>query len=230
MDTDLEQDSENNSPSVGYPRKRRRTRRRLIDAGMVVLAERGPGNTSAGQIATAAGVASGTFYNHFPSVDVFIDAVAQDLGTGIEIERNILVEVEHDPAARVAIGVLQLLEMADTDPVSATAFVSLAAVRPDFRARIRALVGGAISDGVLAGSFDVTAGPAAVNAVLGATFQSMRSRVLGETDRTEAVAVAQLILRLLGVPSTDIGATVDRAAKAVADQKSVVAASGDFRV
>lgn len=183
---------------------------------MVVLAERGPGNVSAGEIATAAGVASGTFYNHFPSVDDFIDAVAQDLGTGIEIGRDTLTEIEHDPAVRVAIGAVQLLAMADVDPVSASAFVSLAAVRPDFRARIRSLVGQAIDDGVAAGTFDVSAGPAAVNAVLGATLQSMRSRVLGETDHAEAAAVARLILRLLGVPEKDIEDAVARATETVA--------------
>lgn len=216
MDSNLEQDPANDGASVGYPRKRRRTRRRLIDAGMVVLAERGPGNVSAGEIATAAGVASGTFYNHFPSVDEFIDAVAQDLGTGIEIGRDTLTQIEHDPAVRVAIGTIQLLEMAEVDPVSASAFVSLAAVRPGFRARIRALVGQAISDGVAAGSFDVTAGPAAVNAVLGTTLQSMRSRVLGETDHAEVAAVARLILRLLGLPEGEIDRAVEQATEAVA--------------
>ena len=60
--------------------------------------------------------------------------------------------------------------------------------------------------------FDVAAGPAAVNAVLGTTLQSMRSRVLGETDQDEAPAVARLVLRLLGVPTADIDSFVTQAA------------------
>ena len=154
--------------NVGYPRKRRQTRRRLLNAGAAVLAEQGPGHMTAGQVAAAAEVAVGTLYNHFPSVDDLIDAVAQDLGRGIEIGRDTLVEIEHDPGRRVAIGVLQLLQMAENDPVSAAAFVSLTAVRPEFRARVRGIVGQAIRDGVEAGRFDVGAGPAATNAVLGA--------------------------------------------------------------
>ncbi len=204
--------------ATGYPRKRRQTRRRLLRAGTVVLVEQGPAQVTAGQIASAAGVAVGTFYNHFPTVDDFIASVADDLTRSIEIGRDTLNEIEHDPARRVAIGVLQLLELADTDPTSAAAFVTLTALRPEFRARIRALVGQAISDGIDAQVFDVTAGSAAINAVLGAALQSMRSRVLAETDHDEAPAVAHLVLRLLGVAEADI-------ALAVADaQTSLVAA------
>lgn len=192
----------------GYPRKRRQTRRRLIRAGVGVLAERGPGNISAGEIAAAADVATGTFYNHFPTVDSFVDAVAHDLGRGLEIGSEALAEIEHDPARRVAVGVLQLLQMADNDPASASAFVMLAAVRPDFRARVRAIIGRAIQDGAHQARFDVAPGAAATNALLGATLQSMRSRVLGETDHTEAPEVARLLLRLLGTDPSEIDSIV----------------------
>ena len=197
--------------ATGYPRKRRQTRRRLLRAGTVVLVEQGPAQVTAGQIASAAGVAVGTFYNHFPTVDDFIAAVAEDLTRAIEIGRDTLNEIEHDPARRVAIGVLQLLELADTDPTSASAFVTLTALRPDFRARIRAIVGEAINDGVETQVFDVGTGPAAVNAVLGAALQSMRSRVLGETGHDEADVVAHLVLRLLGMAKADIVAAIAQA-------------------
>jgi hypothetical protein len=75
---------------------------------------------------------------------------------------------------------------------------------------------GEISDGVEAQLFDVVVGPAAVNAVLGTALQSMRSRVLGETDRDEAQAVARLVLRLLGVPIADIDSVVAQAATTLA--------------
>lgn len=178
---------------------------------MTVLAERGPGHVTAGHIADAAGVATGTFYNHFATVDAFVEAVAHDLGRGVEIGRDTLSEIEHDPAGRVAIGVLQLLAMADSAPTSAAAFVTLAALRPDFRTRIRAFVDQAICDGVEAGTFDVEPGQAATNAVLGATLQSMRSRVLGETDGSESSDVVRLVLRLLGTDARRIDAILDHA-------------------
>ncbi len=199
------------SPTVGYPRKRHRTRRRLVQAGLAALAERGPAGISAGGVAAAAGVATGTFYNHFPTVDHFFEAIAQDLGRGIEIGQATLADIEHDPAARVAIGMMQLLHMAEVDPVSASAFVTLAAARPDFRARVRAIVHQAIVSGVEAGRFDVAADSAATNAVLGAGLQSMRSMFLGESSHAEAAGVARLVLRLLGVPADEIDSIVERA-------------------
>ena len=205
MRPDATVDTEN----TGYPRKRRQTRRRLINAGTVVLAEHGPRHVTAGQVAAVAEVAPGTFYNHFPSVDELIDAVAHDLGRGIEIGRDTLNQIEHDPRQRVAIGVLQLLQMAEDDPASASAFVTLAAVLPEFRARVRGIVGQAIREGVEAGCFDVPPGPAATNAVLGATLQAMRSRLLDESGQTDAIDLARLVLRLLGV--TDIDPLVDQA-------------------
>ena len=197
--------------SGGYPRKRMQTRGRLLAAGMRVLAAKGPGGVTAGEIASEAGVAAGTFYNHFHSLDEFIESVAQQLGRGIEIGGETLASIEHDPGARVAIGLLQLLQMADEDPVSASAFVSLSAARPEFRARVRAMVGLAIADGVRAGRFSVDDGPAATNAVLGTALQSMRSRVLGETDHSEAPAVIRLTLAMLGVAPVDIDVIVAQA-------------------
>ena len=182
---------------------------------MALLAERGPTGVTAGTVAATAGVAAGTFYNHFPSVDEFLDAIAHDLVRGVEIGRDTLAEIEHDPAVRVTIGVLQLLVMADTDPVSAAAFVSLMATRADFRARVRSIVGEAIADGVDADRFDVPADQATINAVLGTTLQSMRSRFLGETTHDLAPDVARLVLRLLGVPARSAPGIVDRAQRTI---------------
>ncbi|MEO6571237.1 MAG: TetR family transcriptional regulator [Ilumatobacteraceae bacterium] len=196
-------DSSQETERIGYPRKRRQTRRRLLNAGTAVLAERGPGNVTAGEIAAAAEVATATFYNHFPSIDDFIDEVARDLGRGIEIGRDTLADIEHDPGRRVAIGVLQLLQMVEDDPVSAAAFVALVGVRPEFRARVRGIVGQAIREGVEGGCFAVSTGPAAINAVLGTTVQSMRSRLLGESEAGDATEVARLIMRLLDAPEID---------------------------
>lgn len=200
---------------TGYPRKRRQTRRRLLRAGTVLLAERGQTGVTAGLVASTAGVATGTFYNHFTSVDDLLDAIATDLLRGVEIGRDTMNDIEHDPAARVVIGVLQLLVMADTDPVSASAFVTLMSTLADFRARVRSIVAAAIADGVAESRFDVSADQATTNAVLGTTLQSMRSRFLGETTHDTAPDVARLVLRLLGVPSRSIGGVVERATATV---------------
>ncbi|MFX8653243.1 TetR family transcriptional regulator, partial [Acinetobacter baumannii] len=55
---------------------RERTRRQLIDAAIRVFAEKGVANSSIQEIAVAAGVANGTFYNHFPTKEAVMEAVA----------------------------------------------------------------------------------------------------------------------------------------------------------
>ncbi len=206
---------------AGYPRKRRQTRRRLLNAGTAVLAERGPGHTTAAQVAKSAGVAIGTFYNHFPTIDDLIVAIAHDLGRGVEISNDTLTEIEHDPARRVAIGVFQLLDMAENAPAAAAAFASLAAALPDFRTRVRGVVGQAIADGVAAGRFDVVPGPAATNAVLGTSLQSVRSRLLDETTADDAPEVARLVLRLLGTDPSEIDAIVEQSSTSARGERVV---------
>ncbi len=199
------------SDDSGYPRKRARTRAQLRQAGIAAIAARGPEGLTVGEVAKLAGVAQGTFYNHFPSLTDLVEEIAEQLGTGVEIARDALDAIESDPAGRVAIGVLQLVDLADRDPDSAAAFVALAAARPEFRARVRAIIGRAIADGVAVGRFRVEAGPAAVNAVLGTCLQSMRSISLGETDGSIGSAVAPLVLRTLGVDDDEGARVVERA-------------------
>ncbi|MCB0991290.1 MAG: TetR/AcrR family transcriptional regulator, partial [Acidimicrobiales bacterium] len=92
------------STTTGYPRKRARTRRQLLEAGSSVLAERGPDGATVGAIAAAAGVTPATFYNHFSSLNELVESVVAELAVGVEIGRDTLAAVENDPAARVVIG------------------------------------------------------------------------------------------------------------------------------
>jgi AcrR family transcriptional regulator len=189
---------------TGYPKKRARTRRALLRAGMQALATNGPDSVTVSQITGLAGTAPGTFYNHFASVAELIDEASDSLGQAVAIATEALEAVEHDPAARVAIGTLQLLELAEQDEVAASAFVALAAALPEFRSRVRGIVGRAISDGVRVGRFRVEPGAAPVNAVLGTSMQSMRSRRLGEATAQDQRPVVELVLRLLGLPEDEI--------------------------
>lgn len=200
--------------STGYPRKRAQTRRRLLRAGMDVVARCGPGRATVGEVAAVAGVATGTFYNHFPSLADLLDALSEQLASAVEIGMVQLDAVEHDPAARVALATLQLLAVTEDDPVFGAAFLALVNNLPPFRARVRHLVHRAVQDGVGAGRFDVAPGTAVTDALLGAVLQSMRSRLLADADPSSANDVVALVLRLLGLPPDDIAATLGRSASA----------------
>ncbi len=201
---------------AGYPKKRARTRASLRAAGMKVIARSGPDGVTVGEVVKLAGVAQGTLYNHFPSVSDLIDEIAEHLGTGVEIARDALDAVESDPAGRVAIGLLQFLDLAHRDPDAGAAFVALTRAKPDFRARVRAIISSTIAEGAAAGRFDVGGGPEPTNMVLGAGLQSIRAVVLKEADISSGPAVCRLVLRGLGVPESEITGVVDRAVSALA--------------
>ena len=199
----------------GYPRKRARTRLLLLRAGLQALSSTGPDALTVGQLTGLAGTSTGTFYNHFTCLADLVAEVAEHLGRGVEIANDALESVEHDPAARVAIGTLQLLQLAEEDPVASAAFVALVGVLPDFRQRVRSIVRRAIEDGTRVGRFDVQPGEAPVNAVLGTSLQSMRSRVLGETTEDDQEAAVRLVLRMLGISAEEVPDVVVRARELV---------------
>lgn len=189
--------------SSGYPRKRERTRKRLITAGMIVLARRGPDGATVGEIAGEAGVAPGTFYNHFPSLIDLVEAVVAELQAVVEIASSTLDSIDNDPPTRVVIGTMQLLDLVRADSASAAAFVSLLATTPTFRRRVRSVVQGTIESGRAAESFDVSDTTAAADAVLGSVVQWIRSDLARESGTVTAADRSQLVLRLLGTSKSE---------------------------
>lgn len=200
-------------PRDGYPRKRARTRRQLLRAGMTVLAASGPDGATVGKIAREARVAPGTFYNHFPSLDELVRAVTDELATGVRIGHDLLLEIEHDPAARVLIGTRQLLDLTRDDPDAARAFVALLASVPAFRDRVRTTIIDAVDDGIRAGRFQQRSTTTSADALLGSVVQWMRSRLSGDSpaDRDDEEALA-MVLAIVGVPPDEIGEVMNRAA------------------
>ncbi len=198
-------------PTDGYPRKRARTRRALIGAGMIVLADKGPDGATVGEIAREAHVSSGTFYNHFLSIDDLVEAVTGELSTGVEIGRDTLAVIEHDPAMRVLLGASQLLSLVDDDPASASAFVALLATVPEFRDRVRTLVSGALSDGISSGRFAEHDLMALTDAVLGSVVQWMRTGLAmrGAARRPTRAHQLRIMLSIVGVDPTEGPALIE---------------------
>jgi AcrR family transcriptional regulator len=172
---------------------------------MAVLAERGPDGATVGEIAKRAHVSSGTFYNHFLSIEDLVEAVTGELSTAVEIGRDTLNVVEHDPAMRVLLGSAQLLSLVDDDPSSAAAFVALLATVPAFRDRVRQLVGGALADGIDDGRFADHDVMALTDAVLGSVVQWMRTGLSrgGGVSRPNRIDQYRIMLGIVGVPTPE---------------------------
>lgn len=168
-----------------------------------------------GEIAGEAGVASGTFYNHFPTLMDLVESISAELGQGVEIASATLDSIDNDPAARVVVGAVQLLSLVEQDKISAAAFVSLLATIPTFRGHIRSIVQRTIEAGVDADRFHVPDVVAATDAILGAITQWIRSDLVGESQKVDPASRANLLMRLLGVDPASIDGVVSRAQEAM---------------
>src|SRR5262245_26098618 len=92
-----------NPPRARLP-KRERTRLRLMRAALEVVARRGVVAATAQEVAAAAEVANGTFYNYFPTREALFEALSVWLADSLC--RHISASYAHveDGAERMAIG------------------------------------------------------------------------------------------------------------------------------
>ena len=100
--------------------KRARTRAQIVEAGLMLLAERPPEALTIDAIVEAAGVAKGTFYYHFQSIEELVAAVGAKLAESFDA---LLVPSRldvPDPVERMAFAFTKFLEKAINDPLWAS--------------------------------------------------------------------------------------------------------------
>ena len=99
--------------------KRVRTRAQIVEAGLVLLAERPPEALTVDAIVEAAGVAKGTFYYHFQSVEELVAAVGASLADSFDELLAPSRLGEPDPIVRMSLAFTKFLEKAINDPLGA---------------------------------------------------------------------------------------------------------------
>ena len=104
--------------ATGSPRdaKRARTRARLTEAALRLMAERGIAGTSVSEIAAEAELANGTFYLYFRDKTEIVTAVCQAVTLAMHNEMSSVRLSLDDGAARVAFGTQQFIEIAAAEP------------------------------------------------------------------------------------------------------------------
>ena len=118
--------------------KRARTRAQILEAGVMLLAERPPEALTVDAVVEAAGVAKGTFYYHFQSIEELAAAVGEKLAKSFD---DLLAPARlgmPDPVARMSFGFTQFLTKAIADPVWARLVVQSAQAPTEFARSIRA--------------------------------------------------------------------------------------------
>ena len=97
--------------------RREKTRLRLLESALTVFAEKGPDAAVIDDFIAAAGVARGTFYNHFKTTNELMLALAAAMSDEVlQVVDPIVLELD-DPIARVAAGMRLYMQMAMRYPL-----------------------------------------------------------------------------------------------------------------
>ena len=179
-----------------------RTEGRILEAALRVFAERGPDAPVIDEFVKAAGIARGTFYNHFESVEELLHATSAWM-TG-EVVRSIqdAIAAIDGPTLRLGVGLRLFFARAQRDPLWCR-----------FVARVWA-VGGLelplrdLDAGIRLGHFRVPGREAARDLLLGGARQALQRIGEGRVPPGFGEQVAELCLQALGAEPRRIAAAL----------------------
>lgn len=190
--------------------RRARTRAQLVRAGREIITAKGVAGLRITEITEGAGVALGSFYNHFASKEDLVEAVVADsLGALAETVATPS-SADEDPAERVSVAIRRFVGLAYEDPSLAQLVVHLEhadaivveAVHPPARR--------AVDIGLASGRFAVPDATVAVTGIIGGALSLMRAIAAGRVGPGAQDTYAELALRALGVPPAEAAEIVAR--------------------
>ncbi len=197
------------APTRGH-KKKARTRRLLLDTASEVVADRGEAFTIS-DLAAAACVSQGTFYNYFSDRDALLDALVHDVIDAFTAERAASTAAE-DPAVRFAVITAEALDRAADSPELTRAALRLESIQ-------RALLDGGgfehlrddLEAGHRAGRFSAPPDDATVDVVISSILVAGRRIVDGRDGTGYRTAVVTRLLVSLGLDEVEAGTIADDA-------------------
>ena len=182
--------------------KRGRTRAQIVEAGLMLLAERPPEALTVDAIVEAAGLAKGTFYYHFQSIEELVAAVGAKLADSFDqLLAPSRLDVP-DPVERMAFAFTKFLEKAINDTLWGRLVVRSAQV-PAAIVGIRENLKADLAEGIAQGRLAMQDVELAADIVIGIWLQVTRGTL-------ERHASPELIRQALDAVLRALGATESR--------------------
>ena len=188
-------DTATQTPPTRGHRKKERTRRHLVAAGLRVLARKGQGLTVSDVVAEAE-VSNGTFYNYFADRDALIEELAKQ--SMLSLAATAAREPIEDPARRFAVATMRVLRHATEDETWARGMLRLVS-RPDSGVDFARYLREDLEEGFARGRFDVGPDDATLDQVAGLVIMTMRRIAEGKARSGAATHAVQRGLRALGI-------------------------------
>jgi AcrR family transcriptional regulator len=187
------------APRTRGHRKKARTRRQLVAAGLRVLAEKGQGLTVSDVVAEA-DVSNGTFYNYFVDREALFEALAEHLV--LSLAAAAAREPIADPARRFALATTRVLRRAAEDDTWARVMLRLAS-RPDSAVDLSRYLREDLAEGLARGRFDSGPEDATLDQVTGLIVMTIRRIAAGEARPDTPQRAVERGLRALGVAAAE---------------------------
>ena len=178
--------------------KRARTRAQIVEAGAMLLAERPFEALTVDAVVDAAGVAKGTFYYHFQSLEELAAAVGEKLGESFDALLALARLGLRDPVARLSFAFTQFLEKAIADPVWARLVVQSAPAPTEFARSVRAHLTTDLGEAWAQGRLTVHDVELAADIVLGIWLQVTRGTLQRRAAPDLVGRALDAVLRALG--------------------------------
>ena len=183
--------------------KRARTRAQILEGTEILLAERPPEALTVDAIVDAAGVAKGTFYYHFQSIEELTAAVGAKLAESFD---DLLAPARlgiPDPIARLSFGLTKFLEKAIAEPLWARLVIQSAQAPTGVREGIRANLKADLAEAKAQGRLTVQDIELAADIVIGVWLEVARGTLERGAAPNLAGQIVEAVLRALGATQPD---------------------------
>lgn len=203
------------SRSRGY-KKKQRTFNQILDAATTVFARKGYEGAAITDIRDEAGIAQGTFYNHFRTKEDVLEELGARASQDYGVRVFATCDRYEDPAERFAVFAKLWLDLARRDPEQ-VALVARAGERLiPLNTQINAHLMEYLEQGVASGRFQVPADRTTLDIVRALGISGIRLVLSGHADRDFDQAFAALMLRALGLPPAEAERVASRPTPALA--------------
>ncbi|TPJ80999.1 TetR/AcrR family transcriptional regulator [Mesorhizobium sp. B2-6-2] len=183
--------------------KREKTRTLILDAGMMLMAERPREAVTVDAVVEAAGVAKGTFYYHFQSIDELAAAVGEKLGESFDAVLTGARLALEDPIKRLSFAFTKFLEKAISDSNWARLVIQSSQSRAENARSIRTNLKADIAQAIVQERVSIMDTELAADIVMGIWLQVTRG-ILDRGARPELTQqTVESVLRALGTSRSD---------------------------
>lgn len=181
--------------------KSARTRARLMDAAAQLFARQGFEAVSVNEIARVAEVANGTFYVHFRDKDEIAGAVA--FGIAQEVVRQLdeaMTDID-DAMERTSMATRRFIDLAGSEPDCGGALFRAVLTFQDLRESVIGYLRADLQRGVSQGVFTTEIDDVVIDTFVSMAMGALFGRLNGRFGPELGSRVAELQLRMLGVPA-----------------------------